>query len=279
MIHSDQIHMCRIVLLDMIEEAQEGEKYSVHINAIRNRIDRFIAPKQTRDILEILTFSDEVTHLGMGWYQPLSPIFIENIGVSIGCQHSITDSLFKNAYRATCDVKVKSLSEWLGLPFILEIDDGYISYIKPANHVAPVGTVEVYWADVFDDKTDENWFKESEVGLPEKGLLRVNHTYHKEFYQKNGRNFAKLTPEQAYELASLKDISKGLKVPMMKLSSSTDYIEIQPRRFMPKSLHLLAYLLAESLFRSPTRSIYRFKKESFTHFKSLCEPYIYFLRG
>ena len=80
MIHSDQIHMCRIVLLDMIEEAQEGEKYSVHINAIRNRIDRFIAPKQTRDILEILTFSDEVTHLGMGWYQPLSPIF-----VAIGC--------------------------------------------------------------------------------------------------------------------------------------------------------------------------------------------------
>lgn len=280
MVYDHEIHLLRILLLESVKHARESDLNKIHINALRHRSAKFLDITKVKSGIEMLLLSGEVVSFGMGWYGLSPHINIPEHQISIGWNGREPDELYRQAYNiGNSDLNI-SLNSWLGPPFSFDVTNGNVFLDLPNNNECSlISSAEIYWADVNSNRTDSNWLngKENPPRVSGNALYRVDKDFFNDFYNSFNSNINKIKPNDAYELASIKDCLRGLKYPYV-YDFKDDWIVVKPKRYVSKSMKKMAFLLSSAVEINGLGFIYYFTEKSFNKFKSHSEKYAIFFK-
>jgi len=282
MLYPDELHLARLVASECTKElAQDtSESVTVHANALRPRLRKFIHSSKILHLLDVLETLGEIKVLGLGWYELSPPIRLEDFQITVGLSDTALSAEFPNAYAPTNSAcNSTDSASWLGPPFNLSESPSSIFYeMSDGNEYQP-DSCDVYWTDSGSGKVDgKNWLQNVQA-RPLGSLLRYDRTWFKDFFQYQNGKAMQLTPTEAYELAALKDFAAGLKYPFGFLPGDEADVAIKAKRYYPKSVRKLCLLMSHAIDVRGQTYIYEMSRSNFERLKVMSADYIKFTKG
>lgn len=282
MLYPDELHLARLVVSECVQVLtnDSNEPVTVHANALRPRLRKFIHSSKILHLLDVLESLGELKVLGMGWYEPRPPVGIEDLQITVGLSTAELSAEFPNAYaKIDSDHISTDLASWLGPPFNLSDSTNSIFYEMTDSNEYKADSCDVYWADFGGEKIDgKNWSPDAQASQMG-SLIRFDRTWFKDFFQHQNGNAMQLTPTEAYELAALKDFVAGLRYPFGYLPGDEADVAIKAKRYHPKSVHKLCLLMSQAIDVKGQTYIYELSRKSFEKLKAMSADYIKFSKG
>lgn len=278
MLFNHQIHMLRLVVHESLSLNLEKNQSCFHINQLRNHCSRFMEPSLIKPALQVLCLLDELNSLGMGKYAKCAPRNIHTPDICIGFNGEDAHNIYPHAYISSKEEGTAiTLSEFLGPPFTYKVKTGSVFYERTHSiDRSKPKRGSIYWADYCCQKPSENWVDiNTKRDGTQDGLYRVEFEFYKEFHQIHNSSMQKLSGEEAYQLAALKDYLKGFKYPINVQRTSTG-IWLKPMRFVPSSIIKLLQLMCSATDVQNKDQRFLFTADSFAELQRLVTNYLIF---
>jgi len=282
MLYPDELHLARLVASECVKvlEHDVSEPVTVHANALRPRLRKFIHSSKILHLLDVLEALGEIKVLGMGWYELSPPIGLEDLQITVGFSGTGLSAEFPNAYvRTNTAGNSTDSASWLGPPFNFSSSPSSIFYEMSDGQEYEPDSCEVYWADSGSGKVDGKIWAQNAQASSLGSLLRYDRTWFKDFFQYQHGEVMQLTPIEAYELAALKDFVAGLKYPFGFLPGDEADVAIKAKRFYPKSVHKLCLLMSNVIDVKGQTYTYEMSRRNFEKLKVMSADCIQFSKG